>query len=124
MKEGNKPSYYKKNAETYREILTKERSRDYGLDVYLLRKYMDFKDAIIKGDIVKVENVFISMYDDIPLDEITTRMCPMDPTPRDLLSLCVDEEKDVIGTYLLSHDASGDIQVGFSFPFFLFFVIY
>jgi len=98
-------------ADAMLEVIQKERATDYGIEVYLLQRYMEFKFAIESGSLSKVEETRNSMYKDISLNDVHVKMYQTTPPPRDLLSLCVDNKQDKIGKYLLSQGIDWDIQV-------------
>jgi len=98
-------------ADAMLEVIQKERATDYGIEVYLLQRYMEFKFAIESGSLSKVEDTRTSMNKDISLNDVHVKMCQTTPPPRDLLSLCVDNKQDKIGKYLLSQGIDWDIQV-------------
>ena len=73
---------------TMQEILWVERTRDYGIDVYILQRYMEFKFAIKSGDLIKVEEVRNGMYKDISLNDVPVKMYQTTPL-RGTSSHCV-----------------------------------
>ncbi|CAG2231083.1 unnamed protein product [Mytilus edulis] len=109
-KKGKTPNDYSKIAESMQETINKERMKDFGIEVYLLQRYMDFKFAIEAGDLTKVENIRNSMYKDINLNDLHVKMYQTKPPPKDLLSLSIDCSQDPIGKYLLSQGINWDIQ--------------
>ncbi|XP_052082260.1 uncharacterized protein LOC127719926 [Mytilus californianus] len=109
-KKGRTPSDYSKIAESMQGTIHKERVKDFGIEVYLLQKYMDFKFAIEAGDLSKVENIRNSMYKDISLNDLHVKMYQTRPPPKDLLSLSIDSSQDPIGKYLLSQGINRDIK--------------
>ena len=108
-------------ADAMLEVIQKERATDYGIEVYLLQRYMEFKFAIESGSLSKVEETRNNMYKDISLNDVHVKMYQTTPPPRDLLSLCVDNKQDKIGKYLLSQGIDWDIQVSSNF-FLIFFI--
>ena len=93
------------------DIIHKERIKDYGIDVYLLQRYIEFRFAIESGDLAKVEAIRNGMYTDVSLNDVPLKMYQTTPPPRDLLSLCIDHTQDKIGKYLLSQGIAWDIKV-------------
>lgn len=88
-----------------------ERGIDHGIDVYLLEKYESLREAIVDGNIGRVESIRDTIYRDISVDDIPRKMYQGEKSPRPLLSLCVDNSRDEIGKYLISQGASWNITV-------------
>ncbi|KAJ8313223.1 hypothetical protein KUTeg_009221 [Tegillarca granosa] len=99
---GKTPEDYKRIAPDILKLIEKERENEHGMDVYLLQKYMEFKNAILNEDQYRVEQIRNSLYVDVSLNDIHKNMYPVEPPQRDLLSLCIDDFQDGIAKYLLS----------------------
>lgn len=102
---------YKRIASDIMKTIEKERVTEYGMDVYLLQKYMEFKDAILNENQYRVEEIRNSLYVDVSLNDIHNHMYPVEPQQKDLLSLCIDEFQDGIAKYLLSQGLEWDRKV-------------
>lgn len=96
-----------------RKIIEKEKSRDYGLDIFLLRKYLEMADAIKNNDLAALEKSRNSIYADIKLSDLMKLMFPIKPKPIDLLCLCIKLKTERCGKYLLSQGWSWEIKVGY-----------
>lgn len=96
---------------TMQELLKQERTKDYGIDVYLLQRYIEFKFAIESGNLFRVEEIRSGMYKDVSLNDVHIKMYQTKPPPKDLLSLCIDNTQDKIGKFLLSQGIDWDIKV-------------
>ena len=94
-----------------RKIIEKEKSRDYGLDIFLLRKYLEMADAIKNNDLRALEKSRHSIYADIQLTDLMQLIFPIKPKPMDLLGLCVKLKTERCGKYLLSEGWSWEVKV-------------
>ncbi|XP_033724606.1 poly [ADP-ribose] polymerase tankyrase-2-like [Pecten maximus] len=109
-KDGKTPAAYRKESDVMYKSMVTERNTDHGLDVYLLKIYQEMSKAITSGDLPSVKNIRKFMFSDVTLDEVPNKMHQVEAPYRDLVSLCVDNNEDMIGEYLLEEGASWDIK--------------
>ncbi|XP_053378494.1 uncharacterized protein LOC123526634 [Mercenaria mercenaria] len=93
-----------------KSLLTKERRADYGMDTYLLFKYLDIKEAIRAGDLSRVEEIRGKIYKDILTKDISAKMYQTNPPQRDILQFAMDAKRDKIAKYLLTTGMEWDVK--------------